>query len=468
MLLIKTLILLSVPFMAFSTPKQNPAKVVVVGAGIAGLTTAYRLQQQGLDVEVYEARGRVGGRVFTIQVDGELGELGGQNLYDGGEPKNLSSLIDETRLEVQKDAVLLDHAYFDGEKVIPSTDLYPLFDPDALQEQLSVIRKESTTMLEVLSSLFEPNDPVFKCLSVRLAGYEGATIEQLSSHYTETLQYMLLGGICVVHQEKTVRFATIKGGNSLLPERLATALGSRVYLNKSLMSLSRTTDDGYTLVFHDGNVVKADILVLAIPCSVYGDIHFQEGLIPQDTLTAIRSINYGTNAKILISVAEVPTQKINIINDRMGAYFKENSNILTCYYTGKYGRFSADSITDLFEQGRPMLEMGYSLTAIPTPILARDESFVHYQGSVGYSWPNDPYVKGSYSYIAPGQETLFTALTEVDGETVKKLFEPIENSLYFAGEHATILHNAPGTMEAACESGERAARMIVDARRRAQ
>jgi len=43
---------------------------------------------------------------------------------------------------------------------------------------------------------------------------------------------------------------------------------------------------------------------------------------------------------------------------------------------------------------------------------------------------------------------------------VKTLFKPIDNRLYFAGEHASVLLDIPGTMEAACESGERTARMI--------
>ena len=94
--------------------------------------------------------------------------------------------------------------------------------------------------------------------------------------------------------------------------------------------------------------------------------------------------------------------------------------------------------------------------------MARDESFIHYYGRpVGYSWPNDPYVKGSYSYIAPGQDTILTATNKVEGETVKTLFSPIDQTLYFAGEHASILQDVPGTLEAACESGERAARMIA-------
>ncbi len=96
------------------------------------------------------------------------------------------------------------------------------------------------------------------------------------------------------------------------------------------------------------------------------------------------------------------------------------------------------------------------------PQYAQDESFQVYDGAVGYSWPNDPYAKGSYSYIAPGQEAILTAMKEEQGEPVKTLFAPIDRRLYFAGEHASIFMDVPGTMEAACESGERTARMILN------
>lgn len=60
----------------------NIPKVVVVGGGIAGLTTAYRLQEEGVNVDLYEARGRVGGRVFTAKINGYIAELGGQNITE--------------------------------------------------------------------------------------------------------------------------------------------------------------------------------------------------------------------------------------------------------------------------------------------------------------------------------------------------------------------------------------------------
>ena len=57
--------------------------VVVVGAGIAGLTTAYRLSKRGVDVTVLEASERVGGRMSTDRRDGYLIDRGAQFLSDG-------------------------------------------------------------------------------------------------------------------------------------------------------------------------------------------------------------------------------------------------------------------------------------------------------------------------------------------------------------------------------------------------
>jgi oxygen-dependent protoporphyrinogen oxidase len=50
--------------------------VAVIGAGLAGLTAAYRLQQIGFDVTVFEARDRVGGRVHTIRKGDFIMDLG--------------------------------------------------------------------------------------------------------------------------------------------------------------------------------------------------------------------------------------------------------------------------------------------------------------------------------------------------------------------------------------------------------
>jgi oxygen-dependent protoporphyrinogen oxidase len=60
--------------------------VAVVGAGIGGLTAAYRLQQQGRSVTVFEASDRVGGRMASSHVDGYLVDEGAETIADRGYP----------------------------------------------------------------------------------------------------------------------------------------------------------------------------------------------------------------------------------------------------------------------------------------------------------------------------------------------------------------------------------------------
>src|SRR5439155_15593554 len=61
-------------------------RIAVVGAGLAGLTCAYRLKQAGLNAQVYEAHStRVGGRCWSIRefADGQIAEHGGELIDQG-------------------------------------------------------------------------------------------------------------------------------------------------------------------------------------------------------------------------------------------------------------------------------------------------------------------------------------------------------------------------------------------------
>ena len=71
--------------------------IVIIGAGVTGLTAARDLRAAGLTVAVLEARDRVGGRTWTDTVDGAMLEIGGQ--WISPDQDALTSILDELGLE---------------------------------------------------------------------------------------------------------------------------------------------------------------------------------------------------------------------------------------------------------------------------------------------------------------------------------------------------------------------------------
>lgn len=59
-----------------SSPTTKTSDVVVIGAGISGLTTAYQLIKKGLSVQVIEANNRPGGKISSCNIDGFVREKG--------------------------------------------------------------------------------------------------------------------------------------------------------------------------------------------------------------------------------------------------------------------------------------------------------------------------------------------------------------------------------------------------------
>lgn len=469
----KLFLILLVTMMTTPTPSHcTNQKVVVIGAGIAGLTTTYRLAKQGIDVHLYEAKNRVGGRIFTAIVDGHIAELGAQSISDGGQAKNMLTLVNELGLSLHHSKISFDPHYVHDGQLIRLDQLLSTcnFNEKELEELLPKLAQTSKSMRDMLDHFFDYEDPVHKMLSAMLANYEGAAPENLSTQYWQTLLHMLLGGVCSAHSfeqgssEHLYDHLSLAGGNSTLSEALAEKLGDRIHLNMPLQSIEKTAAGAYLLAFQDGQIVEADILVLANPCSTFKNINFQAGVIPDEKLAAIQQIEYGTNAKILVPLTGSYDTRIQTLDDEIGTHFNADSTVLTLYCSRDAGFYTAQNIAEFYRSKLSHIKLVFDDEHLPQadPIIAKDKSFVQYHGPVGHSWPQDPYIQGSYHYVAPGQEEVLTAQHEHNGELVIRLFAAIDNSLYFAGEHASILDDVPGTMEAACESGERAARMILE------
>ena len=67
------------------TASIAPKKIIIIGAGMAGLSAGYELTQLGHDITILEARARPGGRVHTLREpfdDGLYAEAGAARIPD--------------------------------------------------------------------------------------------------------------------------------------------------------------------------------------------------------------------------------------------------------------------------------------------------------------------------------------------------------------------------------------------------
>lgn len=428
-------------------------KIAVIGGGLAGLTTAWRLQQENLDVHVYEARARAGGRIFSIYLNGVPSELGGQNIADGGEGIYTKALIEEMGLTlIEKHLPPITHNYFDGEQLIPQKNL--LCAIPHLRAHLIDAARVGNNMRDVLNALVKPDTPLYHVLDTRLAAYEGAPLEKLSTLYINTLYSILMGGLLSSSPTGVVNYTVIEGGNSLLTQALADRL--HITFNMPVTSIERSQTHQYQLNFADGTIEYADIIVLAVPCSLYKSILCADNVIPAERKHFLDSLENGSTTKILVPQGTSTPHLDTVIDNNSIAWVRDN--VLTIYYTQEASFFSATTVDATYQSKKDMIEKALGPLSSQTAVYAEDRAFSNYTGPVGYSWPHDLYAKGSYSSVAPGQEIQEHALLQEEGEIVRAPFASIDGTLYFVGEHTSLAIR--GTIEGACESGTRTAIII--------
>lgn len=451
---------------------KRASSIVIIGAGLAGLTAAYRLHNKGYDVKVFEARNRVGGRIQSILLrndDGNysIGELGGQNITDGGKSKYILSLIQELGLDVKKHSVTFSRAFFYKQKL---HDALPIlqkhnFTPSTLKKTLDKLAKSSKSIQEVLNKLFPKNSILKRILTFQITAYEGYPPKLLSTfHNIETLKHGILGGVSQAHQAKNLSpklyIASLKDGNATLPTTIAQKLHDKIHLNKVLKAAKLLKNKKIELTFTNSLRVLCDKLILAIPCSTYQNISFDHKLITQDRLKIIKDVQYGLNTKILAPIKDKNGKFNSILTDKIGAFYIADKKLLHMHLIRKTGK-NLHHLWKYYSDMIKVIKLNFILSKSTNkkPIAAKDEQFTTYNGPVTKPWVSDPYSKGSYSNYGIKLGTYFNKKTRYKNIKVKTLFEPINDKVFFIGEHTTIL-NEIGTMEAAVESAERISRLF--------
>ncbi len=125
--------------------------VTIVGAGLSGLLTGYRLKQAGIKVQILEARERIGGRIHTIYAqDGTPLEMGAT--WFGAQHKNLLGLLDELGLPYFEQ-FMKGSAYFQAMHSVPPEQ----FEIPAQEPSYRIVGG-TRQIIEKLASYFEEDE----------------------------------------------------------------------------------------------------------------------------------------------------------------------------------------------------------------------------------------------------------------------------------------------------------------------
>lgn len=443
--------------------------VLIVGAGVAGLTAAYRLYQAGVAVRVIEGQNRVGGRMFSLAglAPGQVCELGGE-------------LIDSSHVHLRRLAgelgLALDDFAADDPKL--AADLW-FFDGKRRTERevVAAFKPLAAAMAKSWESVtgdsFDYRNPngaeAIDRMSIAdwldRAGCTGWFRRLLDVGYVtefglETAEQSAWNLLTLIDYETPDPFALfgesderfhIRGGNDQVPKRLAAALGERVETGIRLEAIGQAADGSYRCsVRRDAasETIDADRVVLAIPFTLLRQVKLDLELPPAKR-KAIAELRYGTNAKLMVAFSERVWRTAggsngSVLTDLPFQLAWESTRL----QAGETG------ILVCFTGGRRGVEMGEKTPAEQAALFAGQLEqivpgvAVQRRKEARFHWPSNPWVLGSYACYAPGQ---WTTIAGAEGERV--------GNLHFAGEHTSI--DAQGYMEGGCESGDRVAEEIL-------
>ena len=444
--------------------------ILVVGAGIAGLTAAYRLRQAGVRADIIEATNRVGGRIRTIpKVAGTLipAELGAEFIDTGH--TNLISLATELGLraidvlEVQR-GLVKDTFFFQGrrfslEQII--ADFAPLAtkiseDVEAIGDDISyqdftetAERLDNLSLAEYLDQA-ETSTIVRQLLRIAYTGEYGRDPEEQSA-----LNLLFLIGSepdsFELYGNSDERYQ-IDGGNSQIINRLAGQLSGLIEAGTVLEAITLLPDGRYRVSLRSGQRAfdrTYERVLLTLPFSTLRDVRINVPL-PQAKRRAIEQLGYGTNSKLITgyrsriwrelyrSTASVYSD-LEFQNTWEPTPFAPTPNGLITNFTGGKQGLSIGAGTPEDQAKRFLNQFERVFPGVRNLRSGK---------AVRAYWPGERFFKGSYSCYLVGQ---WTQMYGVEGERVGNLF--------FAGEH-TSLENQ-GYMEGGCETGQRAAAEIL-------
>ena len=441
--------------------------VIVVGAGISGMACALRLEEQGLNVLVLEAKDRVGGRLLSGKAP-KLGcqvDLGGA--YISPKQRRISRLAKEVGVETYD-------VYDKGAAVVEIKGKAHKNTLGTVFESLDAL--QAAVQMDNLTNKVDVENPyAFK-------DYEKydkmSTGEWAANHsFTEAGRDMLLsafeGGACRSAQDCSMLFLLVAakrggsitfagavsggaqeckfiGGSAQIPQLISEKL-QNVKLEHVVSKIDQTGDK-VVVSCENGQEFACKQLVLALAPSILQNVTMVPEL-PADKRIYVDSMKHGKVVKIItyyekpfwrekgysgtVAFTDLKAPLLSSIDD-CSPDGKRAALVGFMHTSAKY--WMEQSVEDRKKAVTEQYRLAFNNDAALEPI-----------DYVEYDWRTEDYLPGCYAAsLPPG------VMTEADIDTFKKPFDRI----HFAGTE-TAKH-FPGYMDGGVESGERAAQAIFD------
>ncbi len=421
-------------------PVRPKTRVIVVGAGLAGLSAAYNLHLADVDVVVVEARPRVGGRVSTVALsDGNYCESGGEFVSPGHARFLHYAGIFNIGLE---DSKFYEH---------PGS---MLFGQRAMtQAQAQKALADVDRVFDTIAGDADAVDPEAPWRAQQAAAWDRLSLSDwlqtqvLEPHSRALVQGYWEGGNGVAMASQSYLGAVAQaganrhpintsrcvGGASRLPQALATAIGdARILLGDPVVQVDYQNSARVTT--QTGKIYQADWVILAIPPGPWGNIQFNPS-IEHDMRAQM-----GSAVKYVLELAAPPTPSWRGFSDAyINATWQGAGQVLVCFAGGP----AAQQCSALPSAGRDALLEDRAQKMLGCPLRSQSRQF--------FDWTVDPFTQGGYSVPAPGQLT-----------RIGERWQQAHHRLWFAGEHTSSAFF--GFMEGALRSGEAAAAGLLGAR----
>ncbi|MBV8148588.1 MAG: FAD-dependent oxidoreductase [Candidatus Eremiobacteraeota bacterium] len=478
-----------------SSQTAGRERVAIVGAGIAGLVTALRLRDAGVDAAVYESSGRVGGRMHSER----------SYWNDGQHTEWCGAMVDSLHLNVRRlarrfslpllntyaarPAYSRDTCYLDGRYYAMAeadrdfAKIYP-----TMQEQLGKLSALTTyatatpeaKRLDAMSMRdwivrYVPgglDSQLGRLVKEAYRNEYGREVEELSGlnlvmqlgtqrHYAHTHEMNSLG-----YSDQKFIF---KNGSQALPEAIAASLpAGTIRFGYRLQAIRRLSSGAYELRFETDSKaenVYADRVVLAIPFIVLRGLDFSGASFDSAKVNAITTLGYGYHTKLHLQFDRRAWMRARHPWPEPTTGQIWTTLPVQSALDFSLGQAGADGLIEAFTgAGAAMLDtppQPYSRIG-DSPAVARHVKSFFAQldriwPGVSSSWNGkatfgnaqaDPNVLASYACWLVGQ------CTTVAGHEATP-----QGRVHFAGEHTSVANQ--GFMEGGAESGVRAAGEIL-------